>query len=121
MYRCVKGVKTCYFQDEKVNTTYLTPLFQETISNIFQPYTVGKANKQVEFRYVGVKIYRKGGRYLIQTCCQVEYYIRYIDNWNIIYINILKDMCDNVYTPRDTSVTTLELSDLYISHVNKEK
>ena len=40
--------------------------------------------------------------------------------WDIvlIYTNILKGARDNVYTPRGTPVIPLELSNLYISHVN---
>ena len=35
-----------------------------------------------------------------------------------IYTNILKGMHNNVYTPSSTSITPLELSNVYISHVN---
>ena len=35
-----------------------------------------------------------------------------------IYTNILKGVCDNVYMPRDTSVTPLKLSNVYINRVN---
>ena len=40
------------------------------------------------------------------------------ERWVIIHTNILKGVCDNVYMSCVTSVTPLELSDVYISHVD---